>query len=223
MKNTKHFRRKNIFLTFPFEVMLPYWASRHFDAIAHLFRVHPSSADGNCFFDSIRCILESMRIRQSIEELRDIVAKPVLDDNNSTVTNTVASWLELYEGAAREADRNLLQEYGHVEGVTLPLNADTRQHLYSVMKTPRYWGEQHACRMIEERFQIRFLIFNCDILAPQINQYYTSSYKPTHFCFLYLNRQHYEPVSFRGVFLFEWKDIPHAIQLFFSRAYSSTK
>ena len=201
--------------------MLPHWASNHFDNVAHLFRVYPSSADGNCFFDSIRIILNSWNVHQSIDDLRDIVAKPVLDENNITVTNTISSWLELHDGAVRERDQNLLQEYGHVDGIKLPLDVETRRHLFMVMKTPRYWGEQHACRMIEERFQIRFLIFNCDISGPQVNQYYTSIYNPTHFCFLFLNRQHYEPVSFRGVFLFEWKDIPHSVQLFFSRAYSS--
>ena len=204
--------------------MLSSWARNHFENLAHLFRVHPSSADGNCFFDSIRIILESRKDYLTIEELRDIVAKPVLDENNATVTNTISFWLEVYDGAVKERDRNLLQEYGHVDGITLPLQTEARRHLYMVMKTPRYWGEQHACRMIEERFQIRFLIFNCDISAPQVNQYYTSSsYKPTHFCFLNLYQQHYEPVSFRGVFLFDWKDIPHSVQLFFSRAYSATK
>ena len=204
-------------------VMLPFWAQSHFENIAHLFRIHESSADGNCFFDSIRMILASWQVRQTVDQLRDIVARPVLDSQNLIVTDTITSWIELFEGARKENDRQLLQEYNHVDGISLPLNTESRFNLYSIMKTPRYWGEQHACRIIEERFQIRFLIFNCDISAPQVNQYYSASYKPTHYCFLYLQRQHYVPVSFRGLFLFEWDAIPGPVQLFFSRAYCNIK
>ena len=202
--------------------MLPVWASSQFANLAHLFRVHESSADGNCFFDSIRIILLSRRIHQSIEQLRHIVAQPVLDSQNVTVTHTITSWLELHQDAKKENDLQLLQEYNHVNEIELPLNMDGRVKLNAIMKTPRYWGEQHACRMIEEHFQIRFLIFNCDISTPQVNQFYSASYKPTHFCFLHLCRQHYMPVSFRGLFLFEWNEIPHSVQLFFSQAYSTT-
>ena len=207
--------------------LLPDWAHR---AIGHSassrFRIHSSSADGHCFFDSIRQILSTVGLDRSVDRLRQIVARPGLEEKDEIVNSTIANWLALYQGASSERDQQLLEEYKHMavlKDATLPLSMEYRKLLYDTMLTDQYWGEHHACRIIEEQTQMRFLIFCDDIQAPQLTWYHSTQFKPTHYCFLFLRRQHYMPVSWDNRFIFQWNDIPYAVQLFLSRAYSQPK
>jgi hypothetical protein len=206
---------------------VPLWVFKEMGPLARLFEVHSSSSDGNCFFESIRMILETTGIHRTIEQLRQVVAKPVLDPRNEIVNKTIQNWLELYQGAKKENDRMLMEEYKHMsplaDDVTLPLKESNRQLLYQSMLTRYYWGEQHACRIIEEQTQMRFLVFSGDTQRPSLTWYHSTAFKPTHYCFLFNAQQHYMPVSFQGQFIFKWEEIPYEVQLFFSKAYVTPK
>jgi hypothetical protein len=207
--------------------MLPDWArSEVGQPLSTWFRIHASSLDGNCFFDSIRIILKSVDTDRSVQDLRHVVASPVLDAENEIVNKTIQNWIELYKGAASSNDSMLMEEYKHVgffKDVPMPLSAEHRTALYNIMMTPMYWGEHHACRMIEEQSRMRFLIFCEDTRRPQLNWYHSKSFKPEYYCFLYLRHQHYMPISFQGRFVFRWEEIPHQVQLFFTKAYQKPK
>lgn len=205
---------------------LPYWVFKEVGPLAQKFQVHSSSSDGDCFFDSIRIILNTVNIERTTQQLRQVVAAPVLDENDEIVNRTITNWIELYQGAVKENDRALMEEYRHMMPLAeakFPLDAAHRQTLYNVMLTRHYWGEHHACRMIEEQTQMRFLIFCEDTKRPQLTWYHSTLFKPTNYCFLYLRYQHYMPVSLNGQFIYKWDDIPYDIQLFFSSSHRKPK
>lgn len=206
---------------------LPFWVFQQLGPIARDFELHKSSSDGNCFFESIRIILETVGIQRSIEQLRHVVAKPVLDPRDDIVNMTIKNWWDLYSGGKKENNRMLMEEYKHMrnlpDDVQTPLSDENRKILFDMMLTRHYWGEHHACRIIEEQTQMRFLIFSGDIQNPSLNWYHSKSFKPTHYCFLFNSNQHYMPVSFRNKFIFKWDEIPYEIQAFFSKAYVTPK
>ena len=195
--------------------------------IAHRFDLHQSSSDGNCFFESIRIILETVGIQRSIEQLRHVVAKPVLDPRDDIVNMTIKNWWDLYSGGKKENNRMLMEEYKHMrnlpDDVEFPLSDENRKILFDTMLTRHYWGEQHACRIIEEQTQMRFLVFSGDMQRPSLTWYHSKAFKPTHYCFLMNSNQHYMPVSFQNKFIFKWDEIPYEVQAFFSKAYVTPK
>jgi hypothetical protein len=205
---------------------LPYWVFQELGSLGNHFEAHQSSLDGNCFFESVRMILETVGIHRTVDQLRHVVAKPVLDERNEIVNRTIHNWLELYQGAWKEQDRSILEEYKHMAGMQeakAPLNAEERKLLYDMMLTRVYWGEHHATRIIEEQTQMRFLIFCGDTQRPSLTWYHSTAFKPTHYCFLLLSRNHYVPVSFQDRYIFKWEEIPYQVQSFFSKAYTTPK
>lgn len=203
---------------------LPEWVARgvaHRDVLG--LRVHPSSGNGDCLFDSVRQILASIGLPCSVGSLREAVARPVLEEKDEVVNRTIDNWMQLYRGALQERDLQLEDEYRHMRPVheaPLPLSPEHRQQLYDVMLTEHYWGEQHACRILEESHQMRFIIFCEDIQAPQLTWYHSNQFKPIRYCFLYLRHQHYMPVSWNQRFVFRWDEIPYALQAFVTKAYT---
>ena len=189
----------------------------------------PVHANGDCFFESLQIILNSYRKedeKYSIRDLRDVVARPVLDENNKTVNKTIETWLQLYKDAIKEKDVILREEYKHMRGLEdtiVPLLPKYRITLYNNMMSSLYWGEQYACRTIEEATGLRFLIFNGDLKQPQLNWYHSLHYKPTHYCFIQLKKQHYTPISLNGQYIWIWYDIPDSIKLFFSKSYKTVQ
>jgi hypothetical protein len=202
---------------------LPPWVYKNMGSITDEFQIEISSADGNCFFDSIRIILESVGMYKSVDDLRKVVAQTVKDPQNKIVNDTIATWWELFSGAKKERDFELIREYMHMrhlpDELTLPLSDENREILYQTMLTTEYWGEQHACRIIEEQTRLRFLIFQGDTEKPSVCWYHSQGYKPDYYCFLYNSNQHYMPVSFRGKFVFKWTELPVDVQLFFSKVF----
>lgn len=206
---------------------IPSWVSTPIGPLSCHFEIHPSSSDGNCFFESIRMILDTVGINRTVDQLRQVVSKPVLDSQNEIVNKTIQNWWDLYQGGKKENDSMLMEEYKHMsslpDDVSWPLGQDDRKLLYQSMLTRHYWGEQHACRIIEEQTQMRFLVFSGDTCRPALTWYHSTSFKPTHYCFLFNSQQHYMPVSFRGQYVFRWEEIPYEVQLFFSTAYVAPK
>jgi len=201
---------------------LPNWIS---NTISDL-HVYESAANGDCFFSSIQTILSTLGIHRSIDQLRHIVARTVLDDKDEIINKTIRSWLQLYQEARKERDFVLAEEYKHMRGLenaTYPLNEEQRKLLYNNMMTPLFWGESNSARIIEEATQMRLLIFNGDFKKPSLNWFHSTKFKPTHYCFLWLSGHHYMPVSWKNQFIYDWKDLSYEIQYFFTQAYTKPK
>jgi hypothetical protein len=191
-------------------------------------KIYPTASDGHCFFKSIQIILQSIGIHKTIKDLREIVATPILNPYDIITNETIKNWIELYYFALIEHDIQLLDEYKHMKGVLNQnenhhINSKQRTIIYKNMLTSEYWGEQHACRIIEEQTQMRFLIFNGDMKKPQLTWYQSHLFKPTHFCFLFLLGQHYMPVSWHNKFIFTWEELSNDLQYFFTQAYKPIK
>jgi DNA-binding cell septation regulator SpoVG len=184
--------------------------------------LHSVSADGNCFFESIRLILGSVGLVRSVEELRRVVAYPVLNSADALTNATIQTWWELFTAGQKEKDFGLIEEYKHMchlpPDVTFPLSPEHRQILHETMLKKYYWGEQHACRVIEEQTQMRFLLFNGQFQKPMLDWFQSDQLQPQHYCLLYNSCQHFNPISYRGKFIFRWQELPVALQTFFSRA-----
>jgi hypothetical protein len=198
---------------------LPHWISDELFG----FETYESDKDGDCFFSSIETILNSIGIKYSCSALRKIVAQTVLNVHDHITNTTIKSWLELYQGAVKEQDYTLIEEYKHCNGLetsTFPLTTRERNRLYAnMLRKDLYWGEAHACRIIEETLRLRFLIFNNDVFTPQITWYHSVGFKPAGYCFLLLGSLHYMPVSLFRKFIFDWEEIPFKTQVFFTKAY----
>ena len=201
---------------------LPRWLRRNFGTDYRRMRVYDISPDGHCLFRSVQKILESIGVQRTLYELRRVVADTVLDEKDHVTNETIQSWLELYKGAATEKDFYLMNEYRHMYALreaAWPLCTENRELLWQSMLTSQYWGEHHACRIIEEQTQMRLLIINGDLKTPSLVWYHSSQYKPTHYAIVFLSGQHYSPVSIDGKFIFKWTEVPTTVQLFMSQAY----
>lgn len=204
-------------------IPLPTWLKKEIPASFPKMNMYAIPPDGNCFFRSVQLILGSIGINRSISDLRCVVANPVLDPRDENTNNTIGTWLELYQGAVKERNMVLVNEYQHMyplQNAKLPLDKQSREILFANMLKSDYWGEEHACRIIEEQTQMRFLIISGDRKAPHLCWYHSKKFKPTHYTLLFLHGQHYCPISLNDRFIFEWKDIPHDVQVFFSKAYA---
>jgi len=203
---------------------LPKWCRREFPDSYLSMKLYEIAMDGNCLFKSLQVILASAGLQYSVEELRRVVADPVLNEQDQLTNNTIAMWLELVKGAYQENDQVLMNEYRHVAPLhqaTWPLNTQQRQVLWHQMLKNSYWGEQHACRIFEEQTQMRILFIQGDNERPNLCWYHSKKFDPTHYVILYLNGQHYNPVSINDTFIFEWKDVPEDMKRFMFKAYPS--
>ena len=192
-------------------------------------RLHETEQNGNCFFSSVQIILKSVGVETTVSYLRHVVAEPVLKNiDDPMIAETIKSWAEIYMSAIKENNLLLINEYKHMRDVIKRKNNNIQeglyvsQHqLYKNMLSSEYWGEQHACRIIEEQTQMGFLVFNGDIQGPQITWHHSSNFHPTHYCMLYLAGQHYMPVSWNNKFIFKWNELTLAIQTFFKQQFKN--
>lgn len=204
---------------------LPPWVSTHVKANYNIMSMYDVPGDGDCLFKSVQIILASIGQIKSINELRQIVASPVLNEQDEMTNKTIENWIKLYHDALAEENIQLLVEYRHVacvgndKDITLPLTMENRKKLYFAMLEKSYWGEQHACRVLEEYFKMRFLIIHDDIKRPSICWYHTPGFTQQMFGVLYLSGQHYSPVSINEQFIYKWDEFPLDVAHFFAKAY----
>lgn len=193
---------------------LPRWVEKKLPHSYPHMLMHSASSDGNCFFASVQRILKSVGINLSILYLRRAVADCVLDKNNETANNTIRMWVDLARDALREGDATLLNEYRHVlpiVGYANPLCTESRVKLWQTMLTPAYWGEEFACRVVEEQLQMRFIIIG----EGKVSQTWNDRTLPVlSYAILYLSNQHYNPVSLYGYFVFANTDLPYDVRRF---------
>lgn len=192
------------------------------DEDARFLAVHPTINNGDCLFDSIRIVLNrSANLNISCAYIRSVVARSLLEKNNSNVSNTLHYWYSLYHDLRKEGSPELY-EYAFMSPVwkqPWPLDASIIQAISDRMTVPSlYWGEQYALYIIEQQLQIRFIIFN---IIPTTGIRIHSSldhtpdkdtYKPTHYIFLLLQSHHYQPLSFENHYIFSPNNLPPKLQ-----------
>lgn len=81
------------------------------------FVIHESLENGDCFFDSVRQALASVKKQKTIEELRHIVARTVLDPTDEFANYNLLQWKELLEMALLEKDKEMIQEFAHAKSL----------------------------------------------------------------------------------------------------------
>lgn len=205
---------------------LPLWTKPHLDKYYEHFKVHQTVPDGNCLFESVQIILQSVGIHRTIEQLRRIVSLPVLKGTDRITEESILYWLEIYQNAYKNKDLSLLEEFKHMRGLEeseKPLGDKDRGRLYENMMTCSYWGEQHSVRILEQNSKIRFIIFNGDFKGPQLSWNYDQNFQPKHYSFFYLNKSHYSPVSFYNRFIFKWNELPLVVQEYVSSSFTKPK
>jgi hypothetical protein len=184
------------------------------------YELHSVRTNGECFFDCIHMILRSIGRHESSEFLRSVVAFTVLADTDKVTNETLQCWLIIAKEAKRERDFDLLKDYAHVAAVAeaeWPLTQKERKKIYEAMLNPtRYWADEHAVRIIEDRLLIRILILQHTVegelfIHHPVDHSSNPHYVANHYVLLYLSHKHYQPVSYKGKFLFRKEEIPEKI------------
>ena len=181
---------------------------------------HPARGGGECFFNSLAQILQSehdrlpdnLRKYTDTKTLRRIVATTVCKLDNEVVDRCVYSWWQLVNDAKRENNLELLKEYAHARcliGVSESdiNNQNVREALSrAMMQPPLYWGDEYALRIIQQVFGMRIHVYDAQLGQWRHPVCDVESRTPTYVCGLLLKGCHYEPLSFDGDFLFQYKD-----------------
>lgn len=188
---------------------------------ASKFVTAQTAADGNCLFDSVRIILQSLDMNYTVRHLRSVVAYQTLDTHDKQTTETIASWITLYRQGKAERNFEMCQEYAHVEPVSNsrpPLSIQDRKKLSREMMKNTYWGDEHALRVLEERLCMRFLILHPDGSTQHpLDHRCSAAWRPDHVAMLLLSQKHYQPISYEGRYVFCADDLPPAVHKVFVR------
>lgn len=177
------------------------------------YRIHVSAKDGDCLFDSIRQALTSINKPVTIEQLRVEVAKMVYAGTETT-ENTILTWHTFYNEAKKAGDEEMMQEYNHISCVAdddLPLSKEARDKLYASMMTKAYWAEEFAISVLEKSLNVKLLILDGDRKTAMMGTDHGPLFNPKYYLILVLQKQHYMPVSSKGIFCFKKHQIPRDV------------
>lgn len=177
------------------------------------FRVHVTEKNGDCFFDSVRQALASLKPPKivTIEQLRAAVASKVLTPDKDGIDNNIMLWQTIYNEAKNADDREMMTEYGHIACVAdemLPLDKQGREKLYAAMMTPSYWAEEYAVSIIEKALQIKFIIIDGVAEKALAGHDHGMHFDPKFYVILVLKNKHYQPVSSHHRFCFRRSELP---------------
>lgn len=188
---------------------------------ASKFVTAQTAANGDCLFDSVRIILQSLDMNYTVRHLRSVVAYQALDTHDKQTNETIASWIALYRQAKAERNSEMCTEYAHVEPVSNvrpPLSIQDRKKLSREMMKNSYWGDEHALRILEERLSMRFLILHPDGSTQHpLDHRCSAAWRPDHVAMLILNQKHYQPISYDGRYVFCADDLPPDVHKVFVR------
>ncbi len=185
------------------------------------WKTHRVKSQGDCLFDSIRIALQSIGYKYKIVDLRHAVAKRVLDGNDNEMKNTIDMWIELYKQSTT-GEKDLLFECFQVAEVvskkkkTTRLTYQDRFSIYNNMMTSMFWGEETTLRTLERSLYTRFLIFylkstteDGDLKPLPMQPTSNGEIFPYDtFIVLFLNGNHYQPMSHEGKFVFLKDSLP---------------
>lgn len=185
-------------------------------------------SQGDCLFDSIRIALASINYTYNIGDLRHAVAKRVLDTKDIEMTHTIEMWIELYKQSWKAKDTSILVEYFQVSDTgaceyargesfrdSNIVSKKDRLSIYKKMITSSFWGEETSLRTLERALYTKFLIFNLSNELRPIPMQPTSSAEIfPHYAFivLFLNGNHYQPMSHEGKFVFLEDTLPKDVK-----------
>ena len=172
--------------------------------------------DGNCFFDSLRIILQfGLGIRITNEILRAMVVQSLLQN-----TSVLENYGQLYHDARKAHNDEILEETRFMQG-TIMLNQNQNQNqnqnrkwnlqkLYENLMNPRlYWGDTFALNFFQEKLNLTFLI-----IFHKKNSYRLHSFihprdrHRSYFALLSLKDKHYRPLSYQNKFLLTLDELP---------------
>lgn len=210
----------------------------------------PTSHDGNCLFESVSILLKyGLEQNYNVVQLRQIVAQKTLDATDYANNEYLKSTLQIYQDALKNNNIQLLRETCHLEGIEefkFELNETTRALIYKNMMKSSFWGDQNAIRILEEYFQIWFLILSTETQDARLMMYHQEGFYPQYYAILWLNHNHYEPMFFKydsiltesprdtvlndnwvksqielfnRVFIFPWIFLPYSLQLLFHQTF----
>ena len=177
----------------------------------------PALGGGDCFFDSVRTILESEGIETSVRELRKLVASSLLNVDSTAANEALLQWAQLYADAVREGNRDLALEYQHMDVlfrdpdttlIHFPLTKKQRIQVARELLKPTFFGEQYSISVLERTTGINLIV-----LAPDgtVVQQPPKKWRQD-VAFLMLNGLHYEPMQSGGQYLFEWRQLPAEVR-----------
>lgn len=189
------------------------------------FRIHETVKDGDCLFDSVRQMLNSVKVHYPTNYLRRVVAESLLLPQYYGVIET---WYSLYKELLKENNVRMLNEYAFLQPLsnakdTIFSQSTIWQVSQAMMNRGLYWGEEHALRVLEDQLQIRFLIFettSSSSTRKTLRLHYpldhftssststTTNKAPSHYLILYLTHNHYQPISYDHKFVFPVQDLP---------------
>lgn len=175
---------------------------------------------GDCLFDSIRIILQSIGLDYTLKHLRSVVAYPVLDVHDKETNATIDTWLALYKQACKEKNKKLHEEYKFIsslENAKIPLSKKHREELYKAMMLPDYWGDDHAIRILEERLNVRFLTLHDNGVGQfPLDHSKESRFNPEHIALLFQTQNCYMPLSYNSQYVFRRDTVPETIRRLFT-------
>jgi hypothetical protein len=173
----------------------------------------PVPEDGDCLFHCVRCVfIKTANKTYDVRDLRHVVAKTVLDEDNVQMTDILQSWRHLYQEAITNGDLQFAREYAHMEGIT-DINTAAREKIFQRMMTRSYWGDEHALRVLEDVCGVRFIVLNSESKNVAFSYRDIEPRDPlvpvNRFILLSLHHRHYEVICFekaRGKWLFAFKE-----------------
>ena len=191
------------------------------------FVIHDSLENGDCFFDSVRQALASVKKSKTVEDLRHIVARTILDPTDEFANYNLSQWKELLEMALLEKDKEMIQEFAHAKGLVDfekleeverqkqdPKDSDSatstssppfvptkrqRESVYEMMCSPIYWGNEYAVYILEKVYNITFLIFKEDDGKVRSPSDHGPDFQPKYFCILVLFDSNDRPKHYQPV------------------------
>lgn len=148
--------------------------------LEHTFQIRPTRPDGNCLFESVSMSLQYIyNFRISIEQLRKIIARRVLDVNDSEATQVCLSWITLaneywkemalrknFKSRTNKAEEQTYMEYTHLENINgvrdvrsnKDLTSNIRFQLYNNLLRSSFWGETFCLSSLTKYLGIKFYI-----------------------------------------------------------------
>ena len=119
-------------------------------------RVVRTAGNGDCLFHSVRLCLLSVMSRSrapTSAQLREAVARTVLDRRDHRATAALGVWRDVLAGAVALGDADVWRDYAHARALLSdqpPFERSSRRAVYDAMcQSDVYWGDDYALQVLE--------------------------------------------------------------------------
>lgn len=179
------------------------------------FRLKKTNPNGDCFFESISIMLNSVNYNITTSQVRKVVADSILlqtDYSNHAIQN----WLEIFN-ATDDLDIQREMAFMYVlETTSWPLPKEDLYRLSDALNDKNlYWGDQYAVNVVSTQTKLKI----CVICYTRGNLSGFSSHGDNNLCaLLFLNTEvpHYDIFKFDGKYVFPFDTLPKNIQNLFN-------